>query len=231
MLPRTPSEHSALLPWTAKRQLVVALICFLSGLALFIVALLGMTTHNGLGSLDQPVLDWMVQHRTAPVTVIMKVITTIASPVGFAAILTGAAVVWAFLSREIWRPLLLLGSTGVAALTAVILKRVFVHVRPPHALMMKPFEIDYSFPSGHTIAITACVLVVGYLLCSRRSSRRRILGWISISIIGITLVASSRLYLGYHWLTDITASIGLGLIILALVIVLDKQFARKRILE
>lgn len=222
------TSKNTTLPWTVKRQLIIAAISFVVGAILFVLAYLGMSTHGGLGKLDQPVLDWMVQHRESHVTVVMKVITTIASPVGFAVILSLGAVVWAVVSREIWRPLLLFGSTGAAALVAMILKKLFVHVRPPEAMMLKPFETDYSFPSGHTIAITTCVLVIGYLICSRRSNARRITSWILVSVIGVGLVASSRLYLGYHWLTDIAASIGLGLMILAVVIVIDKLFVREK---
>lgn len=220
-------EKNELAPWTVKRQYVVAAIALVVGIILFIIAFVGMKYQIGLGKLDHPVLNWMVQHRTTYMTITMQTITTIASPVPFTILLIGIALGWALKTREIWRPLLLLGATGGAAVVSVVLKNVFVHARPAHALMVKPYEIDYSFPSGHTIAITTFVLIVGYLICSRHTSRARITGWILVSVVGITLVATSRLYLGYHWLTDVTASVGLGLMILALVIVVDKLFVKK----
>jgi len=194
---------------------------------LFLLAFIGMRYGIGLGKLDHPVLNWMIQHRTTAMTIIMQAITTVASPAPFTVILILIAIIWAAITREIWRPLLLLLATGAGAITSVVLKNIFIHARPPHALMVKPYEIDYSFPSGHTIAITTCVLIVGYLICSRHTSRTRITSWILVSIIGITLVATSRLYLGYHWVTDVTASIGLGLMILAITIIVDKLLVKK----
>jgi undecaprenyl-diphosphatase len=90
--------------------------------------------------------------------------------------------------------------------------------------MIKPFETDYSFPSGHTIGITVFLMVIGYLICSRRPGTIRAIIWIAVTMLGILAVSASRLYLGYHWLTDVIASVGLGLIVLAITIPIDRQF-------
>ena len=99
--------------------------------------------------------------------------------------------------------------------------------RPAQINMIAPFEMDYSFPSGHTISVIVCLLVLGYLIYSRHYSSGRFFGWAIITIIGTAIVAISRLYLGYHWLTDVVASIGLGFIILALVIFIDRIFVSR----
>jgi len=64
-------------------------------------------------------------------------------------------------------------------------------------------------------------LVMGYLIYSRKLTRNRFYSWIIYATIGTGLIALSRLYLGYHWLTDVVASIGLSLMILTIVIIID----------
>lgn len=67
----------------------------------------------------------------------------------------------------------------------------------------------FSFPSGHTAAsaatYAACALVIG-----RRRSRR-VRGLLAGAAGGITVaVASSRVLLGAHWLTDVFAGAAVG---------------------
>jgi hypothetical protein len=42
-----------------------------------------------------------------------------------------------------------------------------------------------------------------------------------VVVVGVLTVALSRLYLGYHWFTDVTASVTLSLWILGLVMIVD----------
>lgn len=64
---------------------------------------------------------------------------------------------------------------------------------------------SYSFPSGHTM--TASPLFTSLFL-NIKNKKVRI-----ISVIMIILVALSRLYLGVHWLVDVTVGSILGVII------------------
>jgi undecaprenyl-diphosphatase len=206
-------------------MLVVA--SFMIGIIIFVAAFMGMRQAIGLGALNQPTLDWMVSHRTDPVTVLMKVITSIANPYFFAFFIGVFIIIWVFLKRELWRPILLACSMAVAASTSTLLKTVFMDARPPQINMIPAFEYDFSFPSGHTIGMAVFLLVLGYLIYSRNFSTQRLWAWIAVALGGTGLIACSRLYLGYHWLTDILASIGLALIILAIVIIADIIFERK----
>jgi undecaprenyl-diphosphatase len=68
----------------------------------------------------------------------------------------------------------------------------------------------YSFPSGHVMATIALwgllPLVVGLF------TRSRAVWWGAAGVAGaiIVLVAASRVYLGVHWLTDVTAGLVVG---------------------
>ncbi len=208
--------------WTTKKSVITAVICFVIGLIIFIIAYLGMRQNSGLGTFNQPVLDWMINNRNSQVTSIMETVTTAASLQIFTVVVVGIAFVWGIFKKEIWRPFIFVGSVGFVAGVSTLLKSLTANNRPPQTSMIAPFELDYSFPSGHTISVVVCLLVLGYLIYSRRSSIVTVTSWLLLALVGSVIVAISRLYLGYHWLTDVTASLGLGLIILAIVIIIDR---------
>ncbi|HZJ34721.1 MAG TPA: phosphatase PAP2 family protein [Candidatus Angelobacter sp.] len=213
--------------WSTKQCVIVAIISLVLGTAVFILAYIGVHQNSGLGVFNQPILSFIIENRDPNITNIMKIITMLANPLSFAAVVSVIAFIWAICKREIWRPILLASAMGIATVLSILLKILIMNDRPAQTNMILPFELDYSFPSGHTIGITVFLLVLGYLMCSRHSSGSRSFGWVIITIIGVSTVAISRLYLGYHWLTDVVASLGLGLIILAIVIFVDRLAARR----
>lgn len=199
----------------------IALISIIVGAGIFFGVYDGMNEQNDIARLDNPALQWLVTHRTPAITTAMQIITNIMSPVALAAMIIIGALIWAWRKKEVWRPLLLVGSMSLALLTSTVVKNITERSRPPQADMIPPLEIDYSFPSGHTLGIAVCLLVLGYLLYSRRPSVKRVIGWLLIAVAGIAIIALSRLYLAYHWITDVSASVGLSLVILAVVIIID----------
>lgn len=207
-----------------------ALICllFLVGLTEFIIVYYNVKTHSGLYSLNVPVLEWMVSHRTPALNSVMETITNAVSPVALAVVVLGTALTGVWHKKEIWRPALLVGALGATFIVSTLVKNIVQNARPDTLNMMTPFELDYSFPSGHTIGIAVYLLVLGYLLYSRTRSTSHLLIWAAISFFGIILIALSRLYLGYHWLTDVSASVGLAVMILAVIMAID-IFKPKRI--
>jgi len=208
--------------WSTKKCIVVAIMSLIVGSAIFLLAYICMNQNIGIGAINQPFLSFIVQHRRPIVTSIMKVISTITNPIPFAIIILAIASIWAISKREIWRPFLLSVAMGLAISASTTIKTFIMTARPAEIDMIAPYELDYSFPSGHTLGIAVFILVLGYLIYSRHSSALRIFDWFSMAIVGIGIVAASRLYLGYHWLTDVTASIGIGFIILAILIFIDR---------
>jgi len=206
---------------TTKHRLFLAIASLILGIILFVLAYIGMRQSIGFGSFNQPILNWMLAHRNGDFTNIAKFVTNIASPIYFAILSGLIVVVWALIKREVWRPLVLASAVGVSALTSFILKLVIMDARPPIVNMVPAFELDYSFPSGHTISIVVLLLVLGYLVYSRHFSYPRLFAWGAATIVIGSSIAVSRLYLGYHWLTDVIASAGLGFVILAIFIVID----------
>lgn len=213
--------------WSLKKSVNVAIVSFLFGSIVFLIAYLGMLQGVGSGTYNETLLTWMVNHRDSFLTGVMKFLTSAADPVIIAVVISAIAAYWGYLKREIWRPFLLIGTVMLTAGITSLIKIITANMRPPVNEMVAPLELDYSFPSGHTLIIIICLLVIGYFICSRGVSRIYSITWGLVALFGVSLIAFSRLYLGYHWLTDVVASVGLGFIIFATVVVIDVLFKSK----
>ncbi|MEI6851017.1 MAG: phosphatase PAP2 family protein [Candidatus Saccharibacteria bacterium] len=213
-------------PLTTKQCLLIAVLSLIFGATIFTVAYIGMTQHIGLGTLNQPILSWMIDYRESYITSIATTVSMAAGPISSLLVISFVIFTWVLIKHEAWRPFLFAISMGFATLTSMAMKLAISNNRPQQINMIAPFETTYSFPSGHTIGIAVFLLVLGYLIYSRHFSIQRFVCWFFVTIIGIGIVATSRLYLGYHWLTDIVASLGLGLIILAIIILIDTIVTR-----
>lgn len=189
-----------------------------TGVALIALAiLLGVLVHGGfLRSGDVAVLDEFVENREPLYTTGLTFVTNLFSPLGTIVISLVVAVVAGLWSRR-WRFALFVAlSVGLSAALTAGLKLFFQRDRPPELTRLVT-EADFSFPSGHSTGIASLALATAWiltLLLRRRTSRRviwLIAGVWTVAAALIPLVAGSRLYLGVHWFTDITAGIMIGL--------------------
>ncbi len=206
-----------------ERTKVYTLILLFVGLVLLLIAYLGMRHGIFIGELNQPIMDWMLSHRQTQITGTLRAITAISEPQYFALTVFAATAAWSIISKEMRRPILLSGAIALSAITSVLSKLATANLRPSEIFMMTPLELDFSFPSGHAISTFVVLSVLGYLIFSRQFNKWQLMIWSVFSVISLSLVSISRLYLGYHWTTDVIASIGLGMIILSIVILIDKK--------
>ncbi|MFJ9824287.1 phosphatase PAP2 family protein [Streptomyces sp. NPDC101160] len=184
-----------------------AVVALTAVLALFVkVADLLAERHAGL--LDHTVLSEAVEHRSSAMTVFMEAVSTAAEiPLLVAAVLLACAVAW---QGRSWRPLVVTGGAGgLSVLLATLVKEVATRTRPPLATAVVQ-ETGFSFPSRHTTVATALLLVMAYLAARRARSRKTSVLWWVAALALSGLVASSRVYLGVHWATDVTAGFALG---------------------
>jgi len=210
--------------WSTKKCMIIATICLVIGVSIFTVAYISMHSHLYLDQYNQSILSWMVEHRKPQITTIMAFVTSLAGSIYLSGIVSTVAIIWAISKREVWRPLLLVMAVGATTIISTAMKSLISNIRPSEINMIKPFEIGYSFPSGHVLGMTVFLLVFGYLIISRRSSGFRVIIWLILTAFFVAVIAFSRMYLGYHWLTDVTASVGIGFIMLTLVILVDRFF-------
>jgi membrane-associated phospholipid phosphatase len=215
---QTALEHRTFL----SRRNVIIIVLFVIGLILFLSVYDGVKEHEDLASLDAPLLAWVVANQNPQVTTVLQVVTDVMSPIGITIITLLGAAIWTWRRKDYWRPALTVGAVAVAFVASAIIKTFTARERPTLTdLAEANAAISYSFPSGHTIGVAVLLLVLAYFFCRHKPTPRRIVIWAAIIVSGIALVAFSRIYLGYHWLTDVSASVGLAIIILAIVIAVD----------
>ncbi|MEW6497887.1 MAG: phosphatase PAP2 family protein, partial [Cyanobacteriota bacterium] len=104
--------------------------------------------------------------------------------------------------------ILVIAAVGAAVLNN-LLKILFGRARPE--LWERIVDVrQYSFPSGHAMISLVIFGMIGYLLSTKFPQWR---GWIiGLTIVLVTGIGLSRLYLGVHWPTDIVAGYAAGLV-------------------
>ena len=179
---------------------------------------LALTTNSGTGLAphDQSVTTWAVDERHPALTVIMQVSTALGSTVGLT-ILTATCAVLLFIRGSRVRALVLSLTMVSSSLLTVALKEIFRRARPSTDTLLGDPASTTSFPSGHSFNTAVFAgLLAGMVLASTAAALYRILAIMAAA--GATLlVGTSRIYLGYHWMTDVLAGWSLGLAWLCLV--------------
>ena len=190
--------------------IAVAAAIFAAGVG---TGLLVVGRHGGgpIQGWDNHVQDWSIGHRAGLIGV-SKVIAYIgdAPKLAVVAVVLTAILWWVLRSIVALVPLLayLGGEFQVFAIRQVIHRP-----RPPTANFPAPgaiagvHETSFSFPSGHSVAVTAVLFA---LAGTATLGRRRWWPW-AVALIAALIVADSRLVLGVHWFSDVTLGLLLGI--------------------
>jgi undecaprenyl-diphosphatase len=226
LLAQRAPRPSARPPLPSQRRLFfVAAGLLVAGETIFWTMLAAVQSNSGAAALDGPVHDGLVASRNPLATSILTAVTTVTSPLWMTVIGCVLALAWAAWKREIWRPALLVGAMAAALAVSTLIKHDVARPRPAASDFMLGPDDALSFPSGHTFGAGVFLCVLSYLLVTARGTRTSkrstsALGF-AAAAAGTLVVAFSRLYLGYHWLTDVLASIGLALAVTGTVILAD----------
>ena len=128
-----------------------------------------MREKDDLWHLDQPVLDWLVAHRTAGWTSVLAAITFVSGPTVLPIVVGVGCLVWGLRAARVvaaacsW-PAAMIASTLISLAVKGLVGRPAAARRDDG----RPGRRDTaSFPSGHTIGTATLLLVAGYLVCSR----------------------------------------------------------------
>lgn len=214
-------EERYMSPGSRKHLYVIAVILMVLGTGLFLLTLADVLGRDGLTGMDEPARSWLVGQRSEPLTAVMIFLAIVFGPVALPVIILVVTVAWGIWAKHAWRPLLLAGAmlTGVAL--AQIIGRSVGRQRPPQDLMLFGPDVTFSFPSGHVLGACDFLLVTAFLVFSRRQSTWPAVVGFAAAAVGIVLASVSRLYLGYHWVSDALASLFISFVVLGAVMALD----------
>ena len=205
---------------------LVGLLLVVLGAAGFVGVLDSVQEADDLATLDQPVLEGLAAARSDVLTVLMTAISTVSGPTILPVLVLVGCLAWGYLGKQWWQAGILAAAMVVSTVVSVTIKEWVARPRPPiDTMTVAGVETTYSFPSGHTIGTATLLLVVGYLAWIRRPAVRSLLLWLLLIALGVVVVALSRLYLGYHFVTDVTASVALAVALLGAVVVIDRRRA------
>jgi undecaprenyl-diphosphatase len=179
-------------------------IGFLGAGALFMTLAWNVAAHTHLLVLDASVSSWLHARRSMPLTRAMSAVSDLHSPGAVVAWTVVFAIVLARLREWYWMLTLAL-SVGGGMLVNQLLKLSYERARPHFDDPLLTLQ-SYSFPSGHTAAATVFYGTLAAFLVSRFHGHRIRAAIVTGAIIMIALVAFSRVYLGAHYLSDVSAA-------------------------
>ncbi len=178
--------------------------------------LLGLWVRSGVPVVDQSVLDFVLDHRTAGRSTLARVITQCGGTLAVT-VVTVLVVVFAVFRRW-W---VLAAQSLLAGLGTTLLivggKAAFGRPRPPAETQLGVLQ-NLSFPSGHALgSMVAAGLVLAMVFALTRTRWPRVVAVLIVALY-VLAVGLSRLYLGVHWGTDVLGGwlLGAGWVLLCL---------------
>ena len=118
------------------------------------------------------------------------------------------------------------GVLGSAILNFII-KNYYMRVRPEEYFQIE--EIGFSFPSGHSMVAMSSYFILIYLLFREKPwNLKKAMAW-TCTVIIVSLIGFSRIYLGVHWPTDVIGGFGLGFVWVYLNMMMVEFMSERRI--
>lgn len=184
-----------------------------------------VSENADVASYDPGLATSVVHLRGPGLTFAAEVVSTVGSEAAVG-VLTALAMAWLWFGRRDRARAAIFGVTMVvAAGLTLLVKHLLARHRPPAALVVGPVDTGYSFPSGHTVFSTVFLGLVAMLVVWPRISgpatRARRIGAVAACVLGSVTIGATRVYLGYHWTTDVVAGWVLAVAVLAVALVVS----------
>ena len=194
----------------AEILIAVAAAIFVVGV---VVGLLVVGRHGGgaIQGWDNTVERWFPSHR-GPLIGVSKLVATYLDAAPLAVICVVLSAVLAVTLRSIRALIPIVAYLG-GEFQVFAIRQVILRHRPPTAdypaagAVKGVHETSYSFPSGHSVAVTAILFA---LLGTIALTYRIWWPWL-IAFVGSLFVIDTRLILGVHWFSDVTFGLVFGM--------------------
>lgn len=169
----------------------------------FVLLTVVVLTTGGTDPLDLTIMHAMNALRTPLGMSIGKVVTWFGSYQGVVVIALVVIALITVRTRRLLEPVVMGLTIAISSGLVYLVKIAVGRARPPSARSLGETVSDYSFPSGHTTTGSVLFVLATVLFASTVESpwTRRVL--VSIGLISAAAIGWSRVYLGYHWATDV----------------------------
>ncbi len=188
-----------------KKKLIIGDIVLLS----FFIILIILIKTEVINTIDSLVYQGISSFINPALTNIFKMITFLGSTV-FIVLATIVILITLWKSRGKFFLLLII----IAMSLSSVLKLIIARPRPD--VLKLVIEDTYSFPSGHTIAISTLIGFLIFLIWQekgRLNKNLKVVLTVFLSIVAL-LVMLSRIYLGAHYFSDILGGIIISILVL-----------------
>ena len=196
----------------------------IGGLWLFFGVLQDIIAGDPLVRADAAIFHFLQSLRTPVIDQVMVAITELGDAAVVVPVLI-VTLVW-LAGQRAWRAAIYGLAAVAGASTFAFLMKVTLRQTRPDAIFAG--WNSYSFPSGHATASAALYGFLVVLICREVGARARVLVTLA-AVLLVGAIAFSRLYLGAHWLSDVTAGLAFGVAWVALLGIVYLQHARREV--
>lgn len=179
-------------------------------LSLLFVILCILVKLDLLSNIDESVYKFITSNMDDTTTNIYKVITFFGSTIFMVGLCVLLLVLFIIIKKNIYGYII----SGTLIFSTIMNNVIKVIIRRERPIYMIVRETTFSFPSGHTMASVSMYGILIYLI--NKSNMNKKLKIILSIILGMIplMVATSRIYLGAHYFSDILGAIMLATIVL-----------------
>ena len=179
-------------------------------LSLLFVILCILVKLDLLSNIDEIVYKFITSNMNDTTTNIYKVITFFGSTIFMVGLCVLLLVLFIIIKKNIYGYII----SGTLIFSTIMNNVIKVIIRRERPIYMIVRETTFSFPSGHTMASVSMYGILIYLI--NKSNMNKKLKIILSIILGMIplMVATSRIYLGAHYFSDILGAIMLATIVL-----------------
>ena len=209
---------------SATRRIVAGFVAIL--VCLVVLGILAATIRRqGLDGLDTAATPFLHGYASPGLDAFMNGATFVGSDPVLAVLFVATLLVLIRLGRP-WREWLFLAvALGGSVILNGTMKLLFQRPRPtlPYAILLP----DYSFPSGHSMNSFVFYLSIALLIWVIAGRRAGFIAGV-VALVIATTVGISRVYLGYHYATDVIGGFTAGLLWLLIIAAIFEMGPRVR---